>query len=151
MLLIYFFLFYEIDNLFSLNIVFSKRKYLKYCIFRKFMNSKPKQISFLEFLIDENASPDDSLGEVIFPKGFEVRDLENLRKEFEILANRYGLSLPAKLKKGNLVLEWKPLPGEIQNNTEKKFGKVKLKPKVSNLTTEELIAFSESFVNIQKN
>ena len=40
---------------------------------------------------------------------------------------------------------------EIQNNTEKKFGKVKLKPKVSNLTTEELIAFSESFVNIQKN
>ena len=82
------------------------------------MNSKPKQISFLEFLIDENASQDDSLGEVIFPKGFEVRDLENLRKEFEILANRYGLSLPAKLKKGNLVLEWKPLPGEIQNNTE---------------------------------
>ena len=53
--------------------------------------------------------------------------MENLRKEFEILANRYGLSLPAKLKKGNLVLEWKPLPGEIQNNTEKKFGKVKLK------------------------
>ena len=100
---------------------------------------------------DENESQDDSLGEVIFPKGFEVRDLENLRKEFEILANRYGLSLPAKLKKGNLVLEWKPLPGEIQNNTEKKFGKVKLKPKVSNLTTEELIAFSESFVNIQKN
>ena len=115
------------------------------------MNSKPKQISFLEFLIDENASLDDSLGEVIFPKGFEVRDLENLRKEFEILANRYGLSLPAKLKKGNLVLEWKPLPGEIQNNNDKKFEKVKYKPKVSNLTTEELIAFSESFVNIQKN
>ena len=41
------------------------------------MNSKPKQISFLEFLIDENASQDDSLGEVIFPKGFEVRNLEN--------------------------------------------------------------------------
>ena len=120
-------------------------------IFRKFMNSNPKQISFLEFLIDENASQDDSLGEVIFPKGFEVRDLENLRKEFEILANRYGLSLPAKLKKGNLVLEWMPLPGEIQNNNDKKFEKVKYKPKVSNLTTEELIAFSESFVNIQKN
>ena len=151
MLLIYFFLFYEIDNLSTLNIVFYKYLSIKCCIFRKFMNSKPKQISFLEFLIDENASQDDSLGEVIFPKGFEVRDLENLRKEFEILANRYGLSLPAKLKKGNLVLEWKPLPGEIQNNTEKKFGKVKLKPKVSNLTTEELIAFSESFVNIQKN
>ena len=42
------------------------------------MNSKPKQISFLEFLIDENETKDDSLGEVIFPKGFEVRDLENL-------------------------------------------------------------------------
>ena len=77
--------------------------------------------------------------------------MENLRKVFEILANIYGLSLPAKLKKGNLVLEWKPLPGEIQNNDDKKFEKVKYKPKVSNLTTEELIAFSESFVNIQKN
>ena len=77
--------------------------------------------------------------------------MENLRKEFEILANRYGLSLPAKLKKGNLVLEWKLLPGELQNNNEKKFGKVKLKSKVSNLTNEELIAFSESFINIQKN
>ena len=76
------------------------------------MNSKPKQISFLEFLIDENESQDDSLGEVIFPKGFEVRDLENLRKEFEILANRYGLSLPAKLKKGNLVLEWSLYQGK---------------------------------------
>ena len=115
------------------------------------MNSKPKQISFLEFLIDENASQDDSLGEVIFPKGFEVRDLENLRKEFEILANRYGLSLPAKLKKGNLVLEWKPLPGKSKIILKRNLVKVKLKPKVSNLTTEELIAFSESFVNIQKN
>ena len=115
------------------------------------MNSKPTQISFMEYLLNGYETVDDALGEIVFPKGFEVRDLENLRYEFEKLANRYGLTLPAKLKKGNLVLEWKPLPGEIQNNTEKKFGKVKLKPKVSNLTTEELIAFSESFVNIQKN
>ena len=115
------------------------------------MNSKPTQISFMEYLLNGYENVDDALGEIVFPKGFEVRDLENLRYEFEKLANRYGLTLPAKLKKGSLVLEWKPLPGEIQNNTEKKFGKVKLKPKVSNLTTEELIAFSESFVNIQKN
>ena len=115
------------------------------------MEPKPIQISFLEYLVSGEKYLEDSLGEVVFPKGFEVRNIEDLRFEFEKLANRYGLTLPAKLKKGNLVLEWKPLPGEIQNNNEKKLEKVKLKSKVSNLTNEELIAFSESFVNIQKN
>ena len=80
------------------------------------METKPTQISFMEFLINENTDLDDNLGQVIFPKGFEVRDLESLRYEFEKLANRYGLTLPAKLKKGNLVLEWKPLPGEYYAN-----------------------------------
>ena len=66
------------------------------------METKPTQISFMEFLINENTELDDNLGQVIFPKGFEVRDLENLRYEFEKLANRYGLTLPAKLKKETL-------------------------------------------------
>ena len=115
------------------------------------METKPTQISFMEFLINENTDLDDNLGQVIFPKGFEVRDLENLRYEFEKLANRYGLTLPAKLKKGNLVLEWKPLPGELNNEKKKNFEKSKLRSRFSNLTIEELNAFSNSFSNNQKN
>ena len=115
------------------------------------METKPIQISFMEFLINENTELDDNLGQVIFPKGFEVRDLENLRYEFEKLANRYGLTLPAKLKKGNLVLEWKPLPGELKNDKKQNFEKSKLRPRFSNLTIEELNAFSNSFSNNQKN
>ena len=115
------------------------------------METKPTQISFMEFLINENTELDDNLGQVIFPKGFEVRDLENLRYEFEKLANRYGLTLPAKLKKGNLVLEWKPLPGELNNEKKKNFEKSKLRSRFSNLTIEELNAFSNSFSNNQKN
>ena len=115
------------------------------------MDTKPTQISFMEFLINENNDLDDNLGEVIFPKGFEVRDLENLRYEFEKLANRYGLTLPAKLKKGNLVLEWKPLPGELKNKKEQNIDKSKLRSRLTNLTPEELNAFSNSFANIQKN
>ena len=115
------------------------------------METKPTQISFMEFLINENTDLDDNLGQIIFPKGFEVRDLENLRHEFEKLANRYGLTLPAKLKKGNLVLEWKPLPGEFNNEKKKNFEKSKLRSRFSNLTIEELDAFSNSFSNNQKN
>ena len=115
------------------------------------METKPTQISFMEFLINDNTELDDNLGQVIFPKGFEVRDLENLRYEFEKLANRYGLTLPAKLKKGNLVLEWKPLPGELNNEKKKNFEKSKLRSRFSNLTIEELNAFSNSFSNNQKN
>ena len=115
------------------------------------MKTKPTQISFMEFLINENTELDDNLGQVIFPKGFEVRDLENLRYEFEKLANRYGLTLPAKLKKGNLVLEWKPLPGELNSEKKKNFEKLKLRSRFSNLTIEELNAFSNSFSNNQKN
>jgi hypothetical protein len=48
----------------------------------------------------------------VFPKGFEVRDFKKFRSDFELLANKYGLSMPAKLKKGQLVLEWKPFPNE---------------------------------------
>ena len=43
------------------------------------METKPTQISFMEFLINDNTDLDDNLGQVIFPKGFEVRDLENLK------------------------------------------------------------------------
>ena len=115
------------------------------------MNSKPTQISFMEYLLNGYETVDDALGEIVFPKGFEVRDLESLRYEFEKLANRYGLTLPAKLKKGSLVLEWKPLPGEIINKKRDNLEKIKLKTKITNLTSEELNAFSNSFENLQKN
>ena len=39
---------------------------------------------------------------IIFPKGFEVRDLENLRHEFEKLANRYGLTFLQNLRRETL-------------------------------------------------
>ena len=113
-----------------------------------YMNSKPTQISFMEFLLSGHTNYDDTLGEIVFPKGFEVRDLENLRNEFENLANRYGLSLPAKLKKGNLVLEWKLLPGEYVEKKVNSIVNSELRTKFSKLTSEELNAFSNSFENI---
>ena len=115
------------------------------------MNSKPTQISFMEFLLSGHTNYDDTLGEIVFPKGFEVRDLENLRNEFENLANRYGLSLPAKLKKGNLVLEWKLLPGEYVEKKANSIVNSEFRTKFSKLTSEELNAFSNSFENVQKN
>ena len=69
------------------------------------------QTSFLESLVGVKDA-DETLGDIVFPKGFEVRDFKKLRTDFEVLANKYGLSMPAKLKKGQLVLEWKPFPNE---------------------------------------
>ena len=69
------------------------------------------QTSFLESLIGVKDG-DEAMADIVFPKGFEVRDFKKLRSDFELLANKYGLSMPAKLKKGQLVLEWKPFPNE---------------------------------------
>jgi len=69
------------------------------------------QTSFLESLLGIHDT-DESVTDIVFPKGFEVSNFQKLRSDFEDLANRYGLSLPAKLKKGQLVLEWKPFPEE---------------------------------------
>jgi hypothetical protein len=69
------------------------------------------QTSFLESLVGVK-DDDKTLGDIVFPKGFEVRDFKKLRSDFELLANSYGLSMPAKLKKGQLVLEWRPFPDE---------------------------------------
>ena len=44
----------------------------------------------------------------------------------------------------------KPLPGELNNEKKKNFEKSKLGSRFSNLTTEELNAFSNSFSNNQK-
>ncbi len=115
------------------------------------MRPKPIQISFLEYLISGEDYIEEALGEVVFPKGFEVNKLEDLRFEFEKLANRYGLTLPAKLKKGNLVLEWKPLPGEIINDSAGKFENNHLRQKALELTTEEMTAFSNVFSSTQEN
>ena len=69
------------------------------------------QTSFLESLIS-GESADQTLGDIVFPKGFETRDFNKLKSDFESLANKYGLSLPPKLKKGQLVFEWKAFPNE---------------------------------------
>ena len=69
------------------------------------------QTSFLESLIGVKDG-DEAIADIVFPKGFEVRDFKKFRSDFELLANKYGLSMPAKLKKGQLVLEWKPFPNE---------------------------------------
>ena len=115
------------------------------------MKSKPIQISFLEYLICGEGYLEETLGEVVFPKGFEVNNIEDLRFEFEKLANRYGLTLPAKLKKGNLVLEWKPLPGEMGNNPRTHLRNSHLRKKTLRLTSEEVTAFSNIFNTTQKN
>ncbi len=118
------------------------------------MKPKPIQISFLEYLIGGEEYLEETLGEVVFPRGFEVSNLEDLRCEFENLANRYGLTLPAKLKKGNLVLEWKPLPGEIAdtpmtNSTE--FQSTHLRQQALKLTTEEVKALANVFSPVGEN
>ena len=115
------------------------------------MEPKPIQISFLEYLVSGEKYSEDSLGEVVFPKGFEVSNLEDLRFEFEKLANRYGLTLPAKLKKGNLVLEWKPLPGELEHGPSIDLKNYQLKQKSLNLTSEEVSAFSNIFSSAKEN
>ena len=94
------------------------------------------QTSFLENLIG-SVSDEQEYGDIVFPKGFEVRDFEKLRSDFELLANKYGLTLPAKLKKGQLVLEWKPFLDEDINTYEsgKRFS----------LTNEEITAFQNVF------
>jgi hypothetical protein len=71
------------------------------------------QTSFLESLIGVKDG-DETMGDIVFPKGFEVRNFKKLRSDFELLANKYGLSMPAKLKKGQLVLAWKPFPNESE-------------------------------------
>ena len=80
------------------------------------------QTSFLESLLGINDT-EESVGDIVFPKGFEVRDFQKLRTDFENVAKKYGLSLPAKLKKGQLVLEWKPFPneGEVTHQSSKDF------------------------------
>ena len=80
------------------------------------------QTSFLESLIDVE-DVDKTFGDIVFPKGFEVRDFKKLRSDFELLANKYGFSLPAKLRKGQLVFQWKPFPDEasITHSSPKEF------------------------------
>ena len=94
------------------------------------------QTSFLESLIDVE-DVDKTFGDIVFPKGFEVRDFNKLRRDFESLANKYGLSLPAKLKKGQLVFQWKPFPNEaeITYSSSKEFI----------LTEAEITALNEVF------
>ena len=94
------------------------------------------QTSFLESLIDDK-TVDESFGDIVFPKGFEVRDFNKLRNDLESLANKYGLSLPAKLKKGQLVFQWKPFPNEssITHHSLKEFS----------LTQAEIKALNEAF------
>ena len=94
------------------------------------------QTSFLESLIHvENV--DETYGDIVFPKGFEVRDFKKFRNDFELLANKYGLSLPAKLKKGQLVFQWKPFPNEVKNtlSSSQKFS----------LNQEEIEALNATF------
>ena len=94
------------------------------------------QTSFLENLVGTGEGERD-YADIVFPKGFEVRNFEKLRSDFEHLANKYGLTLPAKLKKGQLVLEWKPFPREGTNTYESS--------KRFSLTSEEITAFQSVF------
>ena len=100
------------------------------------IDSRQMQTSFLESLVGVSYA-DESHGDIVFPKGFEVRDFKKLRQDFELLANQYGLSLPAKLKKGQLVFEWKPFPNEskVTHSSSKEFS----------LTQDEINALNAVF------
>ena len=94
------------------------------------------QGSFLESLIG-NDNTNQVIDEIKFPKNFKINNFNKLREDFNALAESYGLLLPTKLKKGQLVLE-------IKNPSDKE--KINLdKSQKTSLTFEEIKAIEESF------
>ncbi len=94
------------------------------------------QSSFLESLIG-NDTNNKVIDEIIFPKNFKINNFNKLREDFNALAESYGLHLPTKLKKGQLVLEIKNLNDKEKSDTKKS--------KKTSLTFEEIKAIEESF------
>ena len=94
------------------------------------------QTSFLENLIRDDKSSN-QFAEIRFPKNFKINNFNKLRDDLNDLARNHGLTMPTKLKKGQLVLEIKP----SNSNEKNEF----FKNRKTSLTFEEIKAIEESF------
>ena len=98
------------------------------------------QKSFFErLLIDCNNATGLEIG---FPREYAFDDFATLKSDLESLANKYGLTIPAKLKRGKLIFELKIVDQaiEIKNST-----KLKLSKRPYSLSFEEVRAIECAF------
>ena len=70
------------------------------------------QKSFFErLLIDCNQATGLEIG---FPREYTFDNFATLKSDLESLANKYGLTIPAKLKRGKLIFELKTVDQAIE-------------------------------------
>ena len=98
------------------------------------------QKSFFErLLIDCNQATGLEIG---FPREYAFDNFVTLKSDLESLANKYGLTIPAKLKRGKLIFELKTLDQAVEI---KKSTKLQLSKRSYSLSYEEVKAIECAF------
>ena len=98
------------------------------------------QKSFFErLLIDCNQATGLEIG---FPREYTFDNFATLKSDLESLANKYGLTIPAKLKRGKLIFELKTVDQAIE---VKKSTKLQLSKRSYSLSYEEVKAIECAF------
>ena len=98
------------------------------------------QKSFFErLLIDCNQATGLEIG---FPQEYTFDNFVTLKSDLESLANKYGLTIPAKLKRGKLIFELKTVDQAIE---VKKSKKLQLSKRSYSLSYEEVKAIECAF------
>ena len=98
------------------------------------------QKSFFErLLIDCNQATGLEIG---FPREYAFDNFVTLKSDLESLANKYGLTIPAKLKRGKLIFELKTAGQAIE---VKKSTKLQLSKRSYSLSYEEVKAIECAF------
>ena len=98
------------------------------------------QKSFFErLLIDCNQATGLEIG---FPQEYAFDNFATLKSDLESLANKYGLTIPAKLKRGKLIFELKTVDQAIEM---KKSTKLQLSKRSYSLSYEEVKAIECAF------
>ena len=80
--------------------------------------------------------------EIGFPQEYQFDRFAMLKKDLESLADKYGLKLPAKLKRGKLILEIKTQDEKPEEST---FNPRKNSDHAYSLSSEELKAIECAF------
>ena len=98
------------------------------------------QKSFFErLLIDCNQATGLEIG---FPQEYTFDNFVTLKSDLESLANKYGLTIPAKLKRGKLIFELKTVDQAVEI---KKSTKLQLSKRSHSLSYEEVKAIECAF------
>ena len=98
------------------------------------------QKSFFErLLIDCNQATGLEIG---FPQEYTFDNFVTLKSDLESLANKYGLTIPAKLKRGKLIFELKTVDQAVEI---KKSTKLQLSKRSYSLSYEEVKAIECAF------